>query len=408
MHLDILDFSQKLIAKCIPVEVHRLHEKQLYTFSFSEQTDFSSIIHYHLIKCLEEYFKICKDSTIGCLITPFHTQYYILCLSKKQDEHLMIGPFLENPMEESLIYPIINNLHLNLDHAAKLKFYYQSIPYIDTSSILEILYTVHADVINTITLPKVYTLDLTTVQKKDSSYNLFLEDMNRNQMYKILEERYAAEDKMLSYITTGDVVSAQSAWTNSLLHNMQIAPRAIDSLRSSKNLMFAANTIFRKAAQAGGVHPVYLDELSGKWAIKIEQATSLEVLSRMPLQMIRAYCLLTKNHSVADYSPIVQKALNFIHLNLSSDLTVKKIATEVGLSPDYLTRLFKNDLGIPVIRYINKKRIYTSLKLLNTTDLSIEEIGDLIGLHNTSYFSTLFKKEIGVSPKQYRDNLKAK
>ena len=57
-----------------------------------------------------------------------------------------------------------------------------------------------------------------------------------------------------------------------------------------------------------------------------------------------------------------------------------------------------------MITYINKKRIYTSLKLLKNTDLSIEEIGDLIGLNNTSYFYTLFKKEIGTSPKQYRNN----
>ena len=46
---------------------------------------------------------------------------------------------------------------------------------------------------------------------------------------------------------------------------------------------------------------------------------------------------------------------------------------------------------------INKKRIDTSLELLKTTDLSIAEIGDLIGLNNTSYFYTLFKKETGKS-----------
>lgn len=406
MHLDILEFSQKIIAKCIPVGVYRLHETHLNTPPDLEPSSFYSMIHYHLMKCLKEYFKVCESSTISCVITPFNTHYYILCLSKEEDEHLMIGPFLDNPMEESDIFPIINNLHLNLDHTAKLKFYYQSVPSIDATSVLEILYTVHSSVLQTNTLPQIHTLDLRTVQKKDSSYDLFLEDMNRTQIYKIIEERYAVEDKVLSYITNGNVTMAQSQWNN-FTHKMNNVSRIPDSIRTSKNLLFVANGLFRKAAQAGGVHPVYLDELSGKWANKIEQATSLEVLNRMPLQMIRAYCLLTKNQSVAKYSPVVQQALTFINLNLSSDLTVKKIATEVGLSPDYLTRLFKKDLGIPVITYINQKRIYRSLKLLNTTDLSIEEIGDLIGLNNTSYFSTLFKKEIGISPKQYRDNLKS-
>lgn len=120
--------------------------------------------------------------------------------------------------------------------------------------------------------------------------------------------------------------------------------------------------------------------------------------------MVRSYCRLTKEYSLSQYSPIVKQALTFIHLNLSSSLTVKKAAYEIGLSPDYLTRLFKKELGMNMITYINKKRIYTSLKLLKNTELSIEEIGDLIGLNNTSYFYTLFKKEIGISPKQYRNN----
>jgi len=124
--------------------------------------------------------------------------------------------------------------------------------------------------------------------------------------------------------------------------------------------------------------------------------------------MLNSYCLLTKEHSLLEYSSVVKDALMFINLNISSNLTVKKVAHEVGLSPDYLTRLFKKELGVNIITYINKKRISTSLKLLKDTNLSIEEIGDLIGLSNTSYFYTLFKKEVGVSPKKYRNDLKSK
>ena len=184
--------------------------------------------------------------------------------------------------------------------------------------------------------------------------------------------------------------------------------RVNDSLRNIKNLLLSGNTLFRKAAYDGGVHPIYLDELSGKWAIKIEQELSFEVLHNMPIQMIRSYCLLTKEHSLSQYSQVVKDALTFINLNISSNLTVKRVAHEVSLSPDYLTRLFKKEVGFNIITYINRKRIHTSLELLKNTNLSIEEIGDLIGLSNTSYFYTMFKREIGVSPKQYRNSLKSK
>lgn len=407
MQLDILDFTKKLLSKCIPVKVRQFKKSQLDSLVFEEDSDFSSMINYHLVKCIKQYLKQCETSKITSIITPFHTQYYILCISKEQDEHLMVGPFVENPITDNLVYPIINNLKLNLDYAAKLKLYYQSVPSIDTSSVFEILFTINEYVTKNQLHPSVNTIDLSIMPKQDSSYDLFVENMNRTSMYKKLEYRYAGEDKLLSYITNGDVILAQSQLENSPLRSSEII-RTKDTVRNMKNLLLSTNTLFRKAAHVGGVHPIYIDELSNKWAMKIEQALSLEALNNMPLQMIRSYCLLTKEHSLSQYSPIIKQALTFIDLNLSSNLTVKKVALEVNLSPDYLTRLFKKELGVTVITHINQKRIYRSLELLKNTNLSIEEIGDLIGLSNTSYFYTLFKREIGISPKQYRNGLKSK
>ena len=407
MQLDILDFTKKLLSKCIPVKVRQFKKSQLDSLVFEEDSDFSSMINYHLVKCIRQYLKQCETSKITSIITPFHTQYYILCISKEQDEHLMVGPFVENPITDNLVYPIINNLKLNLDYAAKLKLYYQSVPSIDTSSVFEILFTINEYITKNQLHPSVNTIDLSIMPKQDSSYDLFVENMNRTSMYKKLEYRYAGEDKLLSYITNGDVILAQSQLENSPLRCSEII-RTKDTVRNTKNLLLSTNTLFRKAAHVGGVHPIYIDELSNKWAMKIEQALSLEALNNMPLQMISSYCLLTKEHSLSQYSPIIKQALTFIDLNFSSNLTVKKVALEVNLSPDYLTRLFKKELGVTVITYINQKRIYRSLKLLKTTNLSIEEIGDLIGLSNTSYFYTLFKREIGISPKQYRNGLKSK
>ena len=271
----------------------------------------------------------------------------------------------------------------------------------------EILFTINEYVTKNQNPPSLNTIDLSILPKQDSSYDLFVKDLNRTSMYKKLEERYAGEDRLLSYIEKGDVVLAQKEFAKSSISHSEII-RTKDSLRNTKNLLLIANTLFRRTAYIGGVHPIYLDELSGKWAIKIEQTVALKDLDNLHLQMINSYCLLTKEHSLSKYSPIVKQALMFINLNISSNLTVKKVAQEVSLSPDYLTRLFKKELGVNIITYINRKRIHTSLELLKNTNLSIEEIGDLIGLSNTSYFYTMFKREIGVSPKQYRNSLKSK
>jgi len=407
MNLDIINFATKLLSKCIPVKVQHFKMHEWNDIIYEKDSDFSSMINYHLLKCIKPYLEQCETSTITNIITPFHTNHYILCISKEDDDHLVVGPFVENPITDDLVYPIINNLNLNLDYASKLKLYYQSVPSIDTSTVFEILSTINEYVTKNEVSPNINTIDLSVLPKQDSSYDLFVEDFNRTSMYKKLEERYAGEDKLLSYITKGDLILAQKAFKKYPLSSSEII-RTKDSIRDTKNLLLISNTLFRRAAYLGGVHPIYLDELSGKWAIKIEETMSLEILNNMYIQMLNSYCLLTKEHSLLEYSSVVKDALMFINLNISSNLTVKKVAHEVGLSPDYLTRLFKKELGVNIITYINRKRIYTSLKLLKSTDLSIEEIGDLIGLNNTSYFYTLFKKEIGVSPKQYRNNLKSK
>ena len=114
MQLDVLDFTKKLLSKCIPVKVRQFKKCQLDSITFEEDSDFSSMVSYHLLNCIKQYAKQCKTSTITSIITPLNTQYYILCLSEDLDEHLMIGPFLENPITDDLVYPIINNLKLNL------------------------------------------------------------------------------------------------------------------------------------------------------------------------------------------------------------------------------------------------------------------------------------------------------
>ena len=407
MNLDIINFATKLLSKCIPVKVQHFKMHEWNDIIYEKDSDFSSMINYHLLKCIKPYLEQCETSTITNIITPFHTNHYILCISKEDDDHLVVGPFVENPITDDLVYPIINNLNLNLDYASKLKLYYQSVPSIDTSTVFEILSTINEYVTKNEVSPNINTIDLSVLPKQDSSYDLLIEDINRTSMYKKLEERYAGEDKLLSYIEKGDIILAQKEFERYPIKHSEII-RTDDSIRNIKNLLLICNTLFRKASYAGGVHPIYLDELSGKWAVKIEQTMSLDILNSIYLQMIRSYCLLTKEHSLSQYSQIVREALIFINLNISSNLTVKRVAHEVGLSPDYLTRLFKKELGVNIIKYINKKRIYTSIKLLKDTSLSIEEIGDLIGLSNTSYFYTLFKKQIGISPKQYRNNLKSK
>ncbi|WP_251552281.1 response regulator [Neobacillus muris] len=106
-------------------------------------------------------------------------------------------------------------------------------------------------------------------------------------------------------------------------------------------------------------------------------------------------------------SPVVRRARAYMVEHFSDpDLTLEKAAESLQVSSVYLSRTFKKELGISFVSYITKLRIKKASLLLVSTDLSILEIAEQVGYDTQHYFSTAFKKEVGVSPNQYRKNLK--
>src|SRR5947208_11525644 len=97
-------------------------------------------------------------------------------------------------------------------------------------------------------------------------------------------------------------------------------------VRSLKNLSFTANTLFRKAAESGGVHPLYLDSISGKFAIQIEQAQSIAELQCLYEEMLQVYCSLVRELSVAALSSPVKEAVTSIRFNIDQPLNLNRIA----------------------------------------------------------------------------------
>lgn len=104
--------------------------------------------------------------------------------------------------------------------------------------------------------------------------------------------------------------------------------------------------------------------------------------------------------------PIVQRAQKYIKENYKNkNVTLEYVANYLQVSPVYLSRIFKKELGTTFISYLTNLRMKKAIKLLNSTDLKINEIASIIGYDSQHYFSTSFKKYIGISPNQYRKNI---
>lgn len=98
----------------------------------------------------------------------------------------------------------------------------------------------------------------------------------------------------------------------------------------------------------------------------------------------------------------LEKAVSFIEKNLKEDLTIEKISKGINVSKSVLYRLFHSHFGKTLGSFLNSKRIEYARSLLLDTSMSIEEISEEAGFSSASYFSKVFKKEVGISPLKYR------
>ena len=219
-----------------------------------------------------------------------------------------------------------------------------------------------------------------------------------------MERRYAVENELMEAVTYGKLHRLKAILAQ--FPEEAFEKRHADPLRNMKNYGVIVNTLLRKAAEQGGVHPMYLDKVSSSFAIKIEQLTTPTSIKELIGEMFTSYCRLVKKHSIKQYSPIVQKVIITIDADLSADLSLSSLAESQNVSAGYLCTLFRKETGKTLIEYIREKRIQHARHLLATTHLQIQTVALNCGIVDVQYFSKTFKKLVGKTPKEFREDAK--
>ncbi len=223
---------------------------------------------------------------------------------------------------------------------------------------------------------------------------------------KLMEERYSCENELMRAVSEGQYERVELFVSGFRQANFE--RRIADPLRNTKNYCIITNTLLRKAAERGGVHPLNIDRASSAYAVKIEQCQTGGECIELVHDMFRGYCRLVNKHSAASLSPIVQKTVAIIDADLSRELSLSMLADATNVSPGYLSSIFKRDTGKTVTEYITDKRMKRAEHLLDTTHLQIQTVALYSGIMDVQYFSKLFKKHSGMTPREYRDRNKKK
>jgi two-component system, response regulator YesN len=135
------------------------------------------------------------------------------------------------------------------------------------------------------------------------------------------------------------------------------------------------------------------DEFSNLHSLKEIENFFIDIIDRLVILM----------NEKGDKSKIVFNAMQFIRSNYSTDINIKTISGSVNITPNYLSLLFKKEMGITVNYYIMQTRVEEAKKLLKNSNIKLYEVAGLVGFKNQAYFAKVFKKLTDMNPSEYKE-----
>ncbi len=346
------------------------------------------------------------ENTICKITDDFFCNYIFIILPDSDPVSVFVaGPFIDMDLNQSSLMEIAEKNNIPTHILSQLQKYYTSVPvYTDHDVILSLFNSFGEVLWGSINNFSYKTINMTYQNQSFPKIVKNLENKTEDALLamQMLERRYDGERKMIQAVSQGMTHQAEQILLKSSAIMLEM--RVSDPVRNIKNYSIIVNTLLRKAAEQGGVHPLYIDGVSSDFAKRIERIRSVEEGVNMHHEMIDKYCMLVKKHSMKSYSPLVQKVIALVDFDITSDLSLSHQAEILNVNASYLSTLFKKEMGITLTEYVSKKRVEQAAFLLTSTNQQIQTVSQNCGIYDVNYFTKLFKKHTGKTPKEYRES----
>lgn len=230
-------------------------------------------------------------------------------------------------------------------------------------------------------------------------------ELSRGRRSGMLHTNLAHERVMLRYVRTGERERIRAFVQEFLIGEDEFGVLAKRSrLRSEKNLMITGIALICRAAVEGGMHEEDAFTLSDFYIQRLEERDSVQEVSAVMTDALFDFVDRVAEVRRGHYSPAVQESLREIANALYGDLTLGRLAERVHLSPNYLSSLFKKEVGLTVSEHVQRERIEEAKRLLALTDDPVADIAAWLNFNDQSYFNKVFKRWAGLTPRAYRQS----
>ncbi len=312
---------------------------------------------------------------------------------------VLVGPFLMDEPDSLLILDIAQRYSIPTGSLLELYETSNQIPIVQPPKVTQISRLLYFLLSNLVTDSRD---QLMANQHKLSQQAKISESI---QMYKTsgcideVSYPYEKEKALITKVKTGNVQEANGILNDLLGYVLFSEGSSLDTVKSRS---IELCSLLSRASIEGGAPTNKILVLNNMFLKSLMDINSLDNLC-MKLQE----CVETFSESMFIQSPtknndIIQKAASYIAKNFSNQLTLEEVANYVHLNPAYFSTMFKQSTGSSFKEHLNMVRIEESKRLLANTDYAIIDIATATGFEDQSYFSKVFKKYTGLTPKQYR------
>ena len=210
---------------------------------------------------------------------------------------------------------------------------------------------------------------------------------------------YSTEIRLLSCVQQGDIDSLITQIKN--LNSIIIMGRmSDDELMQHKYMAVSTITLATRYAIQGGLKENRAYEFSDRAIKKIDRLTDKdEILTCAGQEIIKLTREVSKSKNQPEYSPHVRSCIRYINENLSRKISVTSAAEHCGISADYLSQIFKKEIGENLGSFILRQKLEKA-KLLLLEGVSEKQICTEAGFSSRAYFVTAFKRFYKMTPSE--------
>lgn len=321
-------------------------------------------------------------------------------------EDTLFGAFIGGPVlmvdpDEFMLNDIIKENGLSDEHLHELNGHISKVPIIEperVNSLSELLAIVADNISERTSL---------SIEQKSESQEIQSDISEWIHYMKAIEKKdsdystypFEKERMLVSKIALGDKQESQKILNEILGYVFFSSGNDFEVIRAR---ILELIVLLSRAAVEGGANVEEIFGLNYKYLSEIYQYKTVEDLTFWLSKIMARFTDCVFNLADIRHKDTIYKAVDYIKRNYANPITLEEVANHVYLNPSYFSKIFKNEMDCTFVAYVNKIRINASKSLLLNNNIPLSDILALVGFDDQSYFTKVFKKEVGITPGKFR------